>query len=393
MRSTLFTSESVTEGHPDKMADQISDAIVDEVLRSDPAPRHARVAVETLLKTGLCVLAGEVRTSAPLDVAKIARRTILEVGYDHSDKGFDGNTCAVLSAIEGQSSDIAQGVDRPADAAPTDEDDLGAGDQGLMFGYATDETDSAMPLPIALAHAITRRLAEARRTALPWLRPDGKSQVTIRYDDARPVSLEAVVVSTQHAPEIGQEELIEAVRAEVLDKVLPATLVTTATQTLINPTGRFVIGGPMGDAGLTGRKIIVDTYGGMGRHGGGAFSGKDPSKVDRSGAYMARYVAKHIVKAGLARRCEVQLAYVIGRAAPVSIFIEPFGTETVPVERIEEAVRRTFSFRPRAVIEELKLLAPIYARTAAYGHFGREDLPWEQTPRIEELRDALAGAP
>jgi S-adenosylmethionine synthetase len=387
-RSTLFTSESVTEGHPDKMADQVSDAILDAILAGDKHPGQARVAVETLFKTGLCVVAGEVRTSAVIDVPAIVRRTINRIGFDHSDKGFDGNTCAVMNVIEGQSPDIAMGVDigKGDKAKKGEKKEMGAGDQGLMFGFACDETPELMPMPIAYAHAVTKRLAEARRGSLKWLRPDGKSQVTIQYVDGRPAWIDTVVVSTQHAPEISLPKLREAVMDDVIKKALPQKMLTKQTKFFINPTGNFVVGGPMGDAGVTGRKIIVDTYGGMGRHGGGAFSGKDPSKVDRSAAYMARYVAKNVVAAGLARRCEVQVAYAIGVAEPVSVMVDCFGTEVVEAERIEKGIRKLFPLRPLGLIEHLKLLKPGYERTAAYGHFGRPEFTWEKT----DLARALA---
>jgi S-adenosylmethionine synthetase len=387
-RSSLFTSESVTEGHPDKMADQVSDAILDAILAGDKNPANARVAVETLFKTGLCVVAGEVRTNAVIDVPAIVRRTINRIGFDHSDKGFDGNTCAVMNAIEGQSPDIAMGVDigKGDKAKKGEKKEMGAGDQGLMFGFACDETPELMPMPIAYAHAVTKRLADARRSSLKWLRPDGKSQVTIQYVEGRPAFIDTVVVSTQHAPEISLAKLREAVMDDVIKKALPHKMLTKNTKFFINPTGNFVVGGPMGDAGVTGRKIIVDTYGGMGRHGGGAFSGKDPSKVDRSAAYMARYVAKNVVAAGLARRCEVQVAYAIGVAEPVSVMVDCFGTEVVENERIEKAIRKLFPLRPRGLIEHLKLLKPGYERTAAYGHFGRPEFTWEKT----DLAKALA---
>jgi S-adenosylmethionine synthetase len=392
-RSYLFTSESVTEGHPDKMADQVSDAILDAILAGDKNPANARVAVETLFKTGLCVVAGEVRTNAVIDVPTIVRRTINRIGFDHSDKGFDGNTCAVMNVIEGQSPDIAMGVDigkgdkaKKGPSGKADKKEMGAGDQGLMFGFACDETPELMPMPIAYAHAVTKRLAEARRSSLKWLRPDGKSQVTIQYVEGRPAWIDTVVVSTQHAPEISLTRLREAVMDDVIKKALPAKMLTKQTKFFINPTGNFVVGGPMGDAGVTGRKIIVDTYGGMGRHGGGAFSGKDPSKVDRSAAYMARYVAKNVVAAGLARRCEVQVAYAIGVADPVSVMVDCFGTEVVEAERIEKGIRKLFPLRPLGLIEHLKLLKPGYERTAAYGHFGRPEFTWEKT----DLAKALA---
>jgi S-adenosylmethionine synthetase len=390
-RSHLFTSESVTEGHPDKMADQVSDAILDAIIASEKSPEVARVAVETLFKTGLCVVAGEVRTSAHIDVPKIVRATINRIGFDHSDKGFDGNTCAVLNAIEGQSPDIAMGVDigKGEKVKRGEKKEMGAGDQGLMFGFACDETDELMPMPIAYAHRLTKRLADARRSSLPWLRPDGKSQVTIQYHGGKPAFIDTVVISTQHAPDVTAKQIKDAVMSDVIVKALPKSMLTKDTKYFINPTGNFVVGGPMGDAGVTGRKIIVDTYGGMGRHGGGAFSGKDPSKVDRSAAYMARYVAKNVVASGLARRCEVQVAYAIGVAEPVSVMLDTFGTEVADVEKIEKAVRKLFPLRPAGLIEHLKLLRPVYERTAAYGHFGRAEFTWEKTDLADALRNEV----
>jgi S-adenosylmethionine synthetase len=382
----LFTSESVSEGHPDKMADQISDAVLDAILEQDP---NARVACETLIKTGVVVVAGEITTKAWVDLDDLVRRVICDIGYTSSDVGFDGSTCAVMSLIGKQSGDIAQGVDREELEAQ------GAGDQGLMFGYAVDETDVLMPAPITYAHRLVRRQAEARkRGVLPWLRPDAKSQVTFRYRDGRPVGIEAVVLSTQHDPDIDQADLREAVMEHIIRPVLPEEWLGPTTLYHINPTGQFIIGGPVGDCGLTGRKIIVDTYGGMARHGGGAFSGKDPSKVDRSAAYAGRYVAKNIVAAGLARRCEIQVSYAIGVAEPTSISIDTFGTGRVPDARIVELVRAHFDLRPYGILKMLDLIHPIYRQTAAYGHFGREDLdlPWERTDRAEMLRDA-AGLP
>ena len=375
----LFTSESVTEGHPDKMADQISDAVLDAVIAQDP---RGRVACETLLKTGYVMIAGEITTTARIDYPTLARSVVKQIGYTHGDMGFDGNTCAVLVAVDQQSPDIGQGVDTG-----------GAGDQGMMFGYACDETPELMPAPIQYAHAVTRQLAKARKAGLDFLRPDGKSQVTVQYEGGRPVRIDAVVVSTQHAASVSNKKLHAAIREEVIAKALPKKLVDKKTKIYINPTGRFVIGGPMGDTGVTGRKIIVDTYGGMGRHGGGAFSGKDPSKVDRSAAYMGRYIAKNVVAAGLARRCEVQVAYAIGVAEPVSVMIDTFGTGKVSEERIAAAVREVFSLTPRAIIEHLDLLRPIYEKTAAYGHFGRseKEFSWERTDKKDALRDA-AGA-
>ncbi|MFM2152646.1 MAG: hypothetical protein RL199_1081 [Pseudomonadota bacterium] len=386
----LFTSESVTEGHPDKIADQISDAVLDAILASDP---KGRVAVETCLKTGFALVAGEVTTSTYVDLPAIIRRTICRIGYTDSSIGFDGNTCAVLSAIEQQSPDIALGVDAETSASG----EQGAGDQGMMFGYACDETTELMPAPISWSHKLTRRLAEARRSSLPFLRPDGKSQVSIQYENGRPKRIDTVVLSTQHSPDVTIEKLREAVHAEVILKALPKELVDGHTKYFINPTGRFVVGGPMGDAGVTGRKIIVDTYGGMGRHGGGAFSGKDPSKVDRSAAYMGRYVAKNIVAAGLARRAEVQVAYAIGIAEPVSVLVETFGTGVVDETKIADAVRKVFGLRPRQIVETLDLLSPIYEKTAAYGHFGRSEpeFKWESTDKAADLRAAagLRGEP
>ncbi len=376
----LFTSESVTEGHPDKVADQISDGVLDAIIAKDI---HGRVAVETLVKTGFCVVAGEVSTSSYVDIPKIVRSTIVRIGYTESAMGFDGNTCGVLVAIEGQSQDIARGVDNNKEQ--------GAGDQGMMFGYACNETPELMPAPIHYAHALTRRLAEVRRKVHPWLRPDGKSQVTVQYVDGRPVRIDTVVVSTQHAEEASNKRIHAAVMEDVIAKALPRRLLDKKTRYHINPTGRFVIGGPMGDSGVTGRKIIVDTYGGMGRHGGGAFSGKDPSKVDRSAAYMGRYIAKNVVAAGLADRCEVQVSYAIGVAEPVSVMVDTFGTARVDEARIAQAVRRTFVLKPREIIEHLDLLRPIYQRTASYGHFGRpdKDFTWERTDQKEALRDAV----
>ncbi len=374
----LFTSESVTEGHPDKVADQISDGVLDALIAQDV---HARVAVETLVKTGLAIVAGEVTTSGYAEIPKIVRSTICRIGYTDSAMGFDGNTCGVLVAIEGQSQDIARGVEKK---------EQGAGDQGMMFGFACDETPELMPAPISYAHLLTRRLAEVRRKQHPWLRPDGKSQVTVEYRDSQPTRIDTVVVSTQHADDVSNKKIHEAVMEDVIGKALPRRLLDKKTKFHINPTGRFVIGGPMGDSGVTGRKIIVDTYGGMGRHGGGAFSGKDPSKVDRSAAYMARYIAKNVVAAGLARRCEVQISYAIGVAEPVSVLVDTFGTATTSEEKIAEAVRHTFGLKPREIIEHLDLLRPIYQRTASYGHFGRSDkeFTWERTDKKDALRDA-----
>jgi S-adenosylmethionine synthetase len=377
----LFTSESVSEGHPDKIADQVSDAVLDAILKQDP---RARVAVETMVKTGMAIIAGEVTTSAWVDLEELTRRTILDIGYNSSDLGFDGATCAVLNAIGKQAPDIAQGVDRSDPRAQ------GAGDQGLMFGYATNETESLMPAPIYYAHKLVQRQAiERKNGTLPWLRPDAKSQITFRYEDHRPVGIEAVVLSTQHAPEIGQKELEEAVMEVIIKPVLPPEWLGSCKRFHINPTGRFVIGGPLGDCGLTGRKIIVDTYGGMARHGGGAFSGKDPSKVDRSAAYAARWVAKNIVAAGLADRCEIQISYAIGVAEPTSISVETFGTGKVSNQRMTELVREHFDLTPYGIILELDLIRPIYQATAAYGHFGRDDpaFTWESTRKAEMLRN------
>ena len=379
-RDYLFTSESVTEGHPDKVADQISDGVLDAILAQDV---HGRVAVETLVKTGLCVVAGEVTTSAYVEIPRIVRSTIVRIGYTDSTMGFDGHTCGVMVAIEGQSQDIARGVDNNKEQ--------GAGDQGMMFGYACNETAELMPAPIHYAHALTRRLADVRRKLHPWLRPDGKSQVTVQYVDGRPVRIDTVVVSTQHSEEASNKKIHAAVMEDVIARALPKRLLDKKTRFHINPTGRFVIGGPMGDSGVTGRKIIVDTYGGMGRHGGGAFSGKDPSKVDRSAAYMGRYIAKNVVAAGLADRCEVQVSYAIGVADPVSVMVDTFGTARADEGRIAQAVRRTFGLKPREIIEHLDLLRPIYQRTASGGHFGRQDkdFTWERTDAKEALRDAV----
>jgi len=387
LRDALFSSESVTEGHPDKICDQVSDAVLDECLRQD---KKSRVALETAVKTGLIVLLGEITTNANLHYAQIARRTVERIGFNDGSMGFDSKSCAVMVAVEQQSPEISMGVDSSATK------EQGAGDQGMMFGYACDETPEFMPLPIALAHRLTRQLAKARRGELKFLRPDGKSQVTVEYRQGRPHKIQAVVIAAQHEDSVSTEHLREAVNAEVIDKVVPQELRADGMKRMINATGRFIIGGPMGDSGVTGRKIIVDTYGGMGHHGGGAFSGKDPSKVDRSGAYAARWVAKNVVAAGLARRCEVQVAYAIGVADPVSVMIETFGTHAIPEEQIEKAVRATFSLKPASIIRDLDLLRPIYEKTAAYGHFGRSEpeFTWERTDRADALKQAagLKGA-
>jgi len=378
----IFTSESVSEGHPDKVADQISDAILDEILRQDP---HARVACETLIKTGTAIVAGEITTSAWVDLDDVVRKTITDIGYNSSDVGFDGQTCAVMSLIGKQSSDIAMGVDRAT------AEDQGAGDQGLMFGYASNETDVLMPAPITYAHRLVKRQADVRKNGtLPWLRPDAKSQVTFVYEDGKPVGIDAVVLSTQHNPEVSLKELQEAVMEVIILPTLPAEWISKNTTFHINPTGQFIIGGPVGDCGLTGRKIIVDTYGGMARHGGGAFSGKDPSKVDRSAAYAGRYVAKNIVAAGLADRCEIQVSYAIGVAQPTSISIETFGTGKISSEKLVQLVREHFDLRPVGLVKMLDLIRPIYLATAAYGHFGREEpnFTWERTDLADILRDA-----
>jgi len=382
MSNYLFTSESVSEGHPDKVADQISDAILDAILQQDP---HARVACETMCSTGLIVLSGEITTDATIDYNAIPRGIVREIGYTSSEIGFDASTCAVLTAFNKQSPDIAQGVNRSKD----EEMDQGAGDQGLMFGYACDETPQLMPLPIYYAHRLVEQQAKLRKSGrLSWLRPDAKSQVSVRYEDGFPKNIETIVISTQHSPDVPRDELVEGVIEEVIKPVLPVEMLSDHIQYLINPTGRFVVGGPMGDCGLTGRKIIVDTYGGTAHHGGGAFSGKDPSKVDRSAAYAARYVAKNIVAAGLARKCEVQVAYAIGVAKPVSLMVETFGTGKIPDGKLAELIDRHFDLRPRAIIHELDLLRPIYGKTAAYGHFGREEssFTWEKTDMAEQLK-------
>lgn len=381
MTKSLFTSESVSEGHPDKIADQISDAVLDAILEQD---KTARVACETYVKTGMVLVGGEVTTSAWVDIEEITRATVKKIGYVHSDMGFDADSCAVLNAIGKQSPDINQGVDRQRP------EDQGAGDQGLMFGYASNETDVLMPAPITYSHLLVQRQAQVRKDGtLSWLRPDAKSQVTFVYEDGKPVGIDAVVLSTQHSEDISEQDLKDAVMEEIIKPVLPENWLSKDTKFFINPTGRFVIGGPMGDCGLTGRKIIVDTYGGMARHGGGAFSGKDPSKVDRSAAYACRYVAKNIVAAELAERCEIQVSYAIGVAEPTSINVETFGTGKVSNDVLTQLVREHFDLRPYGLIKMLDLERPIYAQTAAYGHFGRETFPWEATDKAEQLKDAI----
>ncbi len=382
--SYLFTSESVSEGHPDKICDQISDAVLDAIIEQDP---KARVACETMVKTGMVIVAGEVTTSAWVDIEQLVRETVLEIGYDDSEMGFDGASCSVLSALGKQSRDIAQGVDRE------DEQSQGAGDQGLMFGYATNETEVLMPAPITYAHRLVKRQAEVRKAGiLPWLRPDAKSQVTFVYEDDKPVAIDAVVLSSQHHADVSLKDLREGIMEEIIKPILPAEWISNKTRYHINPTGRFEIGGPMGDCGLTGRKIIVDTYGGSARHGGGAFSGKDPSKVDRSAAYACRYVAKNIVAAGLADRCEIQVAYAIGVAEPTSISVQTFGTGKVSEEKLTVLIRENFDLRPYGILQMLDLIRPIYKPTAAYGHFGREDIDfsWERTDKADALRGAAA---
>ena len=381
----LFTSESVSEGHPDKVADQVSDAILDALLEQDLS---SRVACETLVTTGMVMLSGEITSQANIDYPEVARQTIREIGYDSSEMGFDANGCSVLMSIDKQSPDIARGVNEGEGI----DLDQGAGDQGLMFGYACNETDVLMPFPITYAHRLVEKQAELRKSGrLPWLRPDAKSQVSVQYEDGEPVAVDTVILSTQHDADVSHDDVTEAVIEELIKPVLPADMLSAGTRYLVNPTGRFVIGGPVGDTGLTGRKIIVDTYGGIAHHGGGAFSGKDPSKVDRSAAYAARYVAKHIVAAGLADRCEIQIAYAIGVARPVSLMVNTFGTGVIPETRLEAVVQDIFDLRPKAIIRELDLLRPIYRQTAAYGHFGREepDFTWEITDKVEQLRDAV----
>ena len=385
----LFTSESVTEGHPDKLCDQVSDAVLDAIIAQDP---KARVACETFATTGQVTVMGEITTSAYVEIPDIVRQVVLDIGYDSSDKCFDGASCGVMTAIHAQSPDIAQGVDEALEGREESLGDTGAGDQGMMFGFACDETPELMPMPIALSHRLARRLTEVRKNGtLPWLRPDGKTQVTVVYEDDRPVAVDTIVVSTQHAPEVSQEEIRRAILEQVIRPTVPAELLNEDTKYFVNPTGRFVIGGPAGDTGLTGRKIIVDTYGGYAPHGGGAFSGKDPTKVDRSAAYAARHAAVNVVAAGLAKKCQIQLAYAIGVARPVSILVETFGTGTVSDEKLSEAVQKVFDFRPAAIIERLNLRRPIYRQVAAYGHFGRPDLDltWEKADQTEALKKAV----
>ena len=395
MEKLLFTSESVTEGHPDKMCDQISDAILDELLKQDPM---SRVACETATTTGMVLVMGEITTNAYVDIQKIVRETVKEIGYDRAKYGFDADTCSVITSIDEQSADIAMGVDKALEAKENKMSDeeleaIGAGDQGMMFGYASDETEEFMPYPIALAHKLARQLTKVRKDGtLTYLRPDGKTQVTVEYDEnGVPVKVDAIVVSTQHDPEVSQEQIHEDIRKYVIDAIVPSEMVDDDTKYFINPTGRFVIGGPHGDSGLTGRKIIVDTYGGMARHGGGAFSGKDCTKVDRSAAYAARYAAKNIVAAGLAKKCEIQLSYAIGVAQPTSIMVDTFGTSSLSEEKLVEIVRENFDLRPAGIIKMLGLRNPIYKQTAAYGHFGRNDLnlPWEQLDKVEDLKKYL----
>ena len=393
MSKRLFTSESVTEGHPDKICDQISDAILDEILKEDPM---ARVACETTCTTGIISIMGEITTSCYVDFPKVARQVVLDIGYDRAKYGFDGTTCAVVTAIDEQSPDIAQGVndgyENREQGGNDNENSTGAGDQGMMFGYACDETPEFMPMPISLAHKLAKKLTQVRKDGiLDYLRPDGKTQVTVEYDDDKPVRVDAVVVSSQHSPDVDIQKLREDIKREVILTTVPAELIDENTKFYINPTGRFVVGGPNGDSGLTGRKLIVDTYGGYARHGGGAFSGKDPTKVDRSAAYASRWVAKNVVAAGLAKKCEVQLAYAIGVAHPVSIMVDTFGTATVDEDKIEQAIEKVFDLRPHAIIKQLDLRKPIYKNLAAYGHMGREDLgvSWEKLDKVEELKVAI----
>lgn len=392
MEKRLFTSESVTEGHPDKICDQISDAVLDAIIAQDPT---ARVACETTVTTGMVMIMGEISTNCYVDIPKVARETIREIGYDRAKYGFDCDTCSVMTTIDEQSNDIAMGVDEALESREGQKDDIeavGAGDQGMMFGFATNETEEFMPAPIAMAHRLSRRLTEVRKNAtLPYLRPDGKTQVTVEYEDNKPVRIDAIVISTQHGPEVSQEQIREDLMEHVIKAVIPAELLDGETKYYINPTGRFVIGGPQGDSGLTGRKIIVDTYGGYGRHGGGAFSGKDPTKVDRSAAYAARWVAKNLVAAGIADKLEIQLAYAIGVAKPVSIVVDTFGTGRISDDKIVEIVEKIFDLRPGAIIKDLELRRPIYRQTAAYGHFGRTDIdaPWEKLNKVEEIKKYL----
>ena len=386
MIKTFFTSESVTEGHPDKVCDRISDAVLDAILEQDPT---ARVACETAVTTGLALVMGEISTECYVDIADIARKTIKEIGYDNASCGYDGNTCAVLTSIDSQSPDIALGVDNSLEEREGGEAEIGAGDQGMVYGYACDETEEYMPITIHYAHALCRKLAEVRKNGtLPYLRPDGKSQVTFEFHDGIPARVDTIVVSTQHAEEAEQKQIAQDIKKYVIEPVIDKNWIDENTKILVNPTGKFVVGGPHGDSGLTGRKIIVDTYGGCARHGGGAFSGKDPTKVDRSASYAARHAAKNIVAAGLAKKCEIQLAYAIGVAKPVSVFIETFGTNTIPMDELYERFEKTFDMRPAAIIKRLDLRRPIYKQTAAYGHFGRSDidLPWEKLDKVEQLK-------
>jgi len=386
-KNYLMTSESVTEGHPDKVADKISDSILDEILKHD---QDARVACETFVTTGLAFISGEITTDCYVDVTDITRQTIMDIGYDRAKYGFDGETCGVITSIKEQSADIALGVDHSLEDKEGQEEQIGAGDQGIMFGFACNETEELMPLPISLAHKLAKRLSDVRKEKiLGYLRPDGKTQVTVEYHDNKPARIDTIVISTQHSPKIGLDTIEKDLKKYVIEEIVPLELLDEDTKYHINPTGRFVIGGPQGDAGLTGRKIIVDTYGGYSRHGGGAFSGKDPTKVDRSAAYAARYVAKNIVAAGIAEKCEVQLAYAIGVAKPLSVMVDAFGTNKIPEEKIEELIRKHFDLRPAAIIDNLKLRQPIYKQIAAYGHFGRSDLnlPWEKTDKVETLKE------